>query len=192
MDHKITKNPVGYLNAEKLEEKENLRENFIETSTYSEILRSSCLFISGRKGDGKTALALMMIDEKNEKGENVYKYSKILRKHDFYRPLVFDSREYSLIRSIDYTSELKDRIDEEKYFEKFWEYIIYISAMKAVIEKNSDKKLLQIREFLENNGFLVEIDNFVDLFRDFLISSGEIKTSYIKFQLLPNFCKLLL
>ena len=100
MDYKITKNPVGYLNAESLPERKNLRENFIKTNDYYKILDPTCLFISGRKGDGKTALSLMILDEVDAKGESLYKYSKIIRKPDFYRPLIFDIREYSLIRRL--------------------------------------------------------------------------------------------
>ena len=164
MRDKTTKNPVGNLDAENPDEKKYLHENFIKTLDYSGILKPSCLFISGRKGDGKTAIALMLTDERDKKGELLYKYSILLRKYEFYRSLIFDFREYSLISVVDYTSPIKDRIDIEKYFEKLWEYVIYVSAMKAVVDKNSDEKLIQIRDFLLGKGFLVAMDNFVDLF----------------------------
>lgn len=164
MRDKITKNPVGNLDAENPDEKKYLHVNFIKTLDYGGILEPSCLFISGRKGDGKTAIALMLTDEKDKNGELLYKYSIILRKYEFYRSIIFDFREYSLISVVDPTSPIKDRIDIENYFEKLWEYVIYVSAMKAVVEKNSDEKLIQIRDFLFEKGFLVAIDNFVDLF----------------------------
>jgi hypothetical protein len=164
MRDKITKNPVGNLDAENPDEKEHLHENFIKTLDYENILEPSCLFISGRKGDGKTAIALKLTDEKDKKGDLLYKYSIILRKYDFYRSLIFDYREYSLISVVDPTSPIKEKIDIEKYFEKLWEYVIYVSAMKAVVEKNSDETLKRIRDFLFGKGFLAEIDNFVDLF----------------------------
>jgi hypothetical protein len=48
MRDKITKNPVGNLDAENPDEKKYLHENFINTLDYGNILEPSCLFISGR------------------------------------------------------------------------------------------------------------------------------------------------
>lgn len=122
------------------------------------------VYFRKKLGDGKTAIALRLTDERDKKGKLLYNYSIILRKYEFYRSIIFDIREYSLISVVNYTSSTKDRVDIEKYFEKLWEYVIYVSAMKAVVEKNSDEKLIQIRDFLSEKGFLVAIDNFADLF----------------------------
>lgn len=167
MKIRITKNPVGLLDAEK-EEMEKLQNNFIKTEDYYEILNQNCLFVSGRKGDGKTAIAIMLSKEKTKNGIPIFKYSILLRKYEFYRSLIFDLREakYSFINVNQerYTSPIKEKVDIENYFQKLWEYIIYISAMKAVVEMNSDEELEVLRNYLEMKGFLIEVDNFVDLF----------------------------
>ncbi|ODS41001.1 hypothetical protein BEH94_10570 [Candidatus Altiarchaeales archaeon WOR_SM1_SCG] len=163
---KITQNPVGYLDAVHDGEK-YLRENFVRTSKYDEILNPNCLYISGRKGDGTSVIALMLMKEKDKNGELLYKYEVLIRNYEFYHSIAVDLREASLSRVAGYESPIKDRINMEYYFQKLWEYVIYVSAMRGVIEKNSGEGLILINDFLENNNFpAVGERNFFDCFLD--------------------------
>ncbi len=75
------------------------------------------------------------------------------------------------------------------------ENTILVHSSTAITKK--DRKYYSAKREKEQmkrrlTGYLILKDASEGVPRDFLISSGEIKTSYIKFQLLPNFCKLLL
>ena len=151
----ITKNPIGYLDASK--EIKSLPNHFIKTSNYEAILNPDILFICGRKGEGKTALALMLKREKDTKNIFRYEYSMLVRNYEFYHSMAIDMREKILSHTADYNSQIKERIDVNDFFEQLWNYAIYISAFNSII-KNSDKfeELKKIKEFLSTNNLLIE------------------------------------
>ncbi|ODS41000.1 hypothetical protein BEH94_10565 [Candidatus Altiarchaeales archaeon WOR_SM1_SCG] len=158
---KITQNPVGYLDAWD-DKEEYLYENFVRTIEYGKINGPNIKYISGRKGDGKTAIALMLQDEEKSEGELLYEYNMLLMDPDFYRSMVIDWREHILSRVNAYASSMSERIDLEGYFQKMWKYMIYISAMKAITIKNPDETLKPIWDFLKEISFPDEREEFMN------------------------------
>lgn len=158
----ITKNPIGYLDASK--EIESLPHHFIKTSNYETILNSDILFICGRKGEGKTALALMIKLEKDTKNIFRYEYNILIRNYEFYHSMAIDLRENILSYKTDYNSQIKEKIDVKDYFEQLWNYVFYISAFNSVLKNCENyKEIEKIREFLSTHNLIVEDDKIANI-----------------------------
>ncbi|MCK4813086.1 MAG: hypothetical protein KAT14_04030, partial [Candidatus Marinimicrobia bacterium] len=160
---KVTKDPLGCLDANNLKEKETLSQHFIKTSDYEDVLNPQTLFISGRKGDGKTALAFMLKDEKDRKNRLRYEYAIVIRNYEFYHSIAISMRENILSSKAAYNSQIQEKIDVRTYFEKLWQYIIYIAAMNTIVN-DSDKcgNIEPIKEYLSSNNLIAEGGEIAD------------------------------
>jgi len=154
---KVTKDPLGHLDANNLKERETLPQHFIKTSNYEDVLNPETVFISGRKGDGKTALAFMLKDEKDIKNRLRYEYAMVIRNYEFYHSIALAMRENVLSSKAVYNSQIKEKIDVRTYFEKLWEYIIYITAMNTVVNDfDKYRNIEPIKEYLSSNNLIAE------------------------------------
>jgi len=157
---KVTKDPLGHLDANNLKERETLPQHFIKTSNYEDVLNPETVFISGRKGDGKTALAFMLKDEKDIKNRLRYEYAMVIRNYEFYHSIALAMRENVLSSKAVYNSQIKEKIDVRTYFEKLWEYIIYITAMNTVVNDfDKYRNIEPIKEYLSSNNLRLFLDS---------------------------------
>lgn len=189
-----TENPVGYLDADSEEKNGFLQDIFIKTENFNHLLIRDCYFMSGRKGDGKTAIALMLRNEMiNDKKK--YQYSIILSNYEIYKSVTLDINriQYGLYqkKTVAYL-----RFDFGTYFEKVWMFFFYICALKSFHEKN--KTIPEVNDFLKENGFITEsIDpdpiarSFIDIILKDFETVGLTNTSGDVSNLQPSALKLI-
>ncbi|HEY6873802.1 MAG TPA: hypothetical protein VI298_13850 [Geobacteraceae bacterium] len=130
--------PFGYLDA--YEDKEYLSPCFIATTSYKKALLPATNYICGRRGTGKSAITLKLLEDKR------YIYKDEVKGHEFYQQLIIELRNQNAAD-----------VNKKYLFQCIWKHLIIVAAMNAVIRDLKDSEyageLSPIYEYLKANKF---------------------------------------
>ena len=127
------KHYLGYLEATNAEEKElYLPNSFIKTDSIKKSLDNNICFICGRKGSGKSAVALMLDKLTNERRERFFEKSYCLFEDDY--SVIHNSFQESFIKNVNYEDFENGNI--EQCFFEIWSYILELVVfnLSALVE----------------------------------------------------------
>lgn len=124
---------IGYEIAE--EEEEQLLNYFIEIESYSKALNRTSSFIIGRKGSGKTALFIKLVNDFSQ------------NKNDFIVSIKPDSDE--LLDNIEFARLFDNERSKKAFLLNVWRFVIYSKLLCTCIEKILSSGKIDYSEFEE-------------------------------------------
>jgi hypothetical protein len=152
VSHYIT--PQTYLGEESAEhewnEKGEPQKLFLPTESYENFKNDESIFLFGRRGTGKTAIIRMLNYEILNKKIEKFQYVWLIEEEDTYTELSRNIR----------MSPLSDLPRNELIYtiKEHWRWVIYVSAMSALI-KDAARETGAIKRYLSVNNLLEEGDN---------------------------------
>ena len=123
-------------------EKDGLLKYFVETSPYHSALKKEKVIITGRKGSGKTAIYIKLLDE--------------LSKDDFSFIINLRPESDELLENIQLSDVFKDLAGKKYFFVSVWKLTIFSKLIYAVYEK-----LLLKTEYGDHTSEEMKLINFV-------------------------------
>lgn len=131
--------PIGYMDA--YEDKIFLDKCFIETECYEKSISKDCNFICGRRGSGKSAIVIKLLE--NEK----YTYTANVKGDEYYSILLDAIEQNDLANNI-------------VLFKEIWRVLIVTTAMNVILQKEYSSSSLiaspdtPMYNYLKNIDFL--------------------------------------